>query len=128
MTLEHYVQQWCLLALVKPLVCYVLHFSVFYFHNAAIGIPPPNIIWTYNATLGGMQVLTSMNSNATSKPLGIDSSGRHIVKSTLSLLISPTDGGMVTCIAGTSQSQPALLTVLGRLLCHCMCFLPSSEI
>ena len=82
-------------------------------HNTAVGIPLPNITWSYNTTFSGIQELTPLNSNTTSIEMGMDDSGRHKVKSILSLRISPTDGGVITCIAGARQ-ESALLTVLGK--------------
>ena len=112
--LKSYLQWWCLTVLVKPWICKTcmhLYYSVL--HNTAVGIPPPNITWSYNTTFGGIQELTPLNSNTTSIEMGMDDSGRHKVKSILSLRISPADGGVITCIAGARQ-ESALLTVLGK--------------
>ena len=79
-------------------------------------MPPPVIRWMYRTTLTdelqSLEDIAEMNST----DLGQDPSGRSIVKSTLVLSVQPTDGGLVMCMAGNSQSEAAMLTVLGRLI------------
>ena len=93
-----------------------------YFDYAAVGLPVPMIMWTYNASLTGKMQDLNMD-QMSSMPMGMDTTGpyngRYRVKSTLVLPISSTDGGTVTCIAvGSSQrdARDARLSVLGMFI------------
>jgi hypothetical protein len=83
----------------------------------AVGLPAPTITWIYTTSLTGQVQNLDGIAEIRNENLGVVQNGtyngRYQVKSTLTLSISRTDGGNITCQTGSDRSD-ARLTVLSK--------------
>ena len=85
------------------------------------GLPAPNVIWTYRPSLdnrGNEISLTDGESYRVVRNVSEMGDGRLVTTSTVTFLnLVITDGGLVRCRTGSSESvADALLTVIGMWL------------